>query len=163
MSPSRSAGPVRDLGLLLARIVLGLIFAAHGYQKLFTFGPAGVAESFSGMGVPAVGLVGPAIAVVELVGGILLILGAFTSLVGIVLAAEMLVAALVAHLPLGLFIENGGWELVGALGAGVLALAAAGAGRYSLDRALPGGKRRDRARSVTASASETTPATASHS
>jgi putative oxidoreductase len=152
MAPARPLTPVRDLGLLLARIALGLIFAAHGYQKLFTFGPAGVTQSFEGMGVPLAGITGPAIALVELLGGILLILGAFTSIVGLVLAVEMLVAAFVAHLPMGLFIENGGWELVGALGAGALALAAVGAGRYSLDRAL--GRRRGRSASTSAAASE---------
>lgn len=65
----------------------------------------------------------------------------------------MLVAALLVHLPMGVFIDNGGWELVGALGAGALLLAAVGAGRYSVDRVLPGGKkRRSRGRSASTSA-----------
>ncbi|MGP9538196.1 DoxX family protein [Brachybacterium sp. AOP43-C2-M15] len=151
MASARTLGPVHDLGLLLARLVLGAIFAAHGYQKLFVFGPAGVSESFRGMGIPAPEITGPLIGGIELVGGILLALGALTSVVGLVLAADMLVAALVAHLPMGLFIDDGGWELVGALGAGALVLAAAGAGRFSLDRLRPGRKRGARRRTAASS------------
>lgn len=148
MTPTASAGPVRDLGLLIARLTLGVIFFAHGYQKVVQFGMAGVTESFRGMGVPAAEIAGPVIAYVELIGGALLILGAFTSIVGLILAVEMAVAALLAHAPMGLFIDNGGWELVGALGAGALALAAVGSGRYSLDRLRGRGKRRTRGRSA---------------
>ena len=79
---------------------------------------------------------GPFVAYAELIGGILLILGAFTSVVGLLLAAEMIVAALLVHLPMGVFVDNGGWELVGALGAGALLLAAVGAGRLSVVRRL---------------------------
>lgn len=163
MASARPHGPVRDLGLLLARLVLGAIFAAHGHQKLFQFGPAGVSESFRGMGIPAPGITGPAIGALELVGGILLALGALTGIVGLLLAADMLVAALVAHLPGGVFIDNGGWELVGALGAGALVLAAVGAGSFSLDRLLPGRRRGARRRSAATSRSAAEPATASSS
>ncbi|WP_114853314.1 DoxX family protein [Brachybacterium sp. YJGR34] len=138
MAPARSTGPVRDLGLLIARVVLGVIFTAHGYQKVVQFGLDGVTESFRGMGVPAPEIVAPVVAYLELVGGILLILGAFTAIVGIALAIDMFGAALLVHLPQGLFIDAGGWELVGALGAGALALAAVGAGSWSVDRALFG-------------------------
>ena len=148
MTLTPSAGPVRDLGLLIARLALGAIFFAHGYQKIAQFGMAGVTESFRGMGVPAAEIAGPVVAYVELIGGALLILGAFTSIVGLILAVEMAVAALLVHVPMGVFIENGGWELVGALAAGALALAAVGAGRYSLDRLRSRGKRRVRGRST---------------
>lgn len=140
MSRFLTAGPARDLGLLIARIALGAIFFAHGYQKVAQFGMAGVTDSFRGMGVPVAEIAGPVIAYVELIGGALLILGAFTSIVGLVLAVEMLVAALLVHLPMGVFIDNGGWELVGALGAGALALAVAGAGGLSVDRVLGRGR-----------------------
>lgn len=153
MALPRTAGPVRDIGLLLARIVLGAIFFAHGYQKVVQFGMAGVTESFRGMGVPVAEIAGPAVAYLELIGGALLILGALTPLVGLILAIDMLVAALLVHVPAGVFIDNGGWELVGALGAGALMLAAVGAGRYSVDRVLPGRKHRGRGRSAAASTS----------
>ena len=92
------------------------------------------------MGVPAPEIAAPVVALVELVGGIALIVGAFTAIAGLLLAIDMLVAALLAHVPQGLFIDAGGWELVGALGAGALALAAVGAGRFSLDGARRGGR-----------------------
>jgi putative oxidoreductase len=92
------------------------------------------------------------VAVVELVGGIALIAGAFTGIVGLLLAIDMLVAVLLVHLSAGLFIDNGGWELVGALGAGALALAAVGAGRFSVDGLLRG-KRGSRSRAASHSAS----------
>ena len=154
MATSSRSGITADLGLLVARIVLGAIFAAHGYQKLVTFGLAGVTENFRGMGVPAPEIAAPVVALVELVGGIALVLGAFTAIAGLLLAIDMLAAALIAHIPQGLFIDAGGWELVGALGAGALALAAVGAGRFSLDGLRRGGRgSRSRAASHAASAS----------
>ena len=153
MSRFLTAGPVRDLGLLIARIALGAIFFAHGYQKVAQFGMAGVTDSFRGMGVPVAEIAGPVIAYVELIGGALLVLGAFTSIVGLILAVEMLVAALLVHLPMGVFIDNGGWELVGALGAGALALAVVGAGRVSVDRVLGLGRTGRRAATTRSAAS----------
>jgi putative oxidoreductase len=152
MAASSRTGLTPDLGLLVARVLLGVIFAAHGYQKLVTFGLAGATESFRGMGVPAPEIAAPVVAVVELVGGIALIAGAFTGIVGLLLAIDMLVAVLLVHLSAGLFIDNGGWELVGALGAGALALAAVGAGRFSVDGLLRG-KRGSRSRAASHSAS----------
>ncbi|ATG56063.1 hypothetical protein CFK41_15700 [Brachybacterium ginsengisoli] len=156
MALHRTAGPVRDIGLLIARVVLGAIFLAHGYQKVVQFGLPGVTESFRGMGVPAAEIAGPIVAYAELVGGALLVLGALTTIVGLVLAIDMAVAAVLVHLPAGIFIDNGGWELVGALGAGALALAAMGAGRYSVDRLLRGGKRRGRSGSTSTHAAGVT-------
>lgn len=149
MAASSRTGMASDLGLLVARILLGAIFAAHGYQKLVTFGLAGATESFRGMGVPAPEIAAPVVAFVELIGGIALILGAFTAIAGLLLAIDMLAAALIAHIPQGLFIDAGGWELVGALGAGALAIAVVGAGRLSLD-ALLRGRRGSRSRASSA-------------
>lgn len=132
---------LRDLGLFVARIVLGVVFAAHGYQKVAQMGVGAVSDMFAGMGIPLPQIAGPFVAWLELVGGILLILGAFTPIVGVALAIDMLVAAILVHASKGLFIDGGGWELVGALGAGALALAAAGAGRFSLDHAILGRRR----------------------
>ncbi|EWS81585.1 membrane protein [Brachybacterium phenoliresistens] len=156
MAPSTPAGrsALSDLGLLLARVALGVIFAAHGYQKVFQFGMPGVAESFSGMGVPFAQVAAPVVAYAELIGGVLLVLGAFTPIVGLVLTVDMLVAALLVHLPQGLFVDQGGWELVGALGAGALALAAVGAGRYSADATVLGRRRSARGRARSSAAAE---------
>lgn len=156
MAPSTSAGrsALSDLGLLLARVALGVVFAAHGYQKVFQFGVPGVTESFVGMGVPFAQVAAPVVAYAELIGGVLLVLGAFTPIVGLVLAVDMLVAALLVHVPQGLFVDQGGWELVGALGAGALALAAVGPGRYSADATVLGRGRSSRSRARSSAAAE---------
>lgn len=128
----------RDLGLLVARIVLGVVFTAHGIQKISEWGLDATAQNFAGMGVPMPELAAPVVAILELAGGIALILGVLTPWVGILLAIDMLVAALLVHVGSGVFVDGGGWELVGGLGAGALALAATGSGRLSLDHLFVG-------------------------
>ena len=133
--------------LLVARIALGVVFVAHGAQKLFTFGLAGTADAFAGMGVPAPQASALFAAVVELVGGAALVLGAGVPVAALLLVVDMLGALVLVHAPHGVFVENGGVELVAALGAGALVLAVTGAGRYSLDHLV--GARRGVRRSVT--------------
>lgn len=122
-----------DIAKLISRILLGVILIAHGWDKFGITGLEGITGFFDSIGVPAAGIAAPLVAIVEILGGILLILGAFTRVTGIVVALLMLGAALFAHTGAGIFVANGGWELVGAIGAGYLALAAAGPGRYSID------------------------------
>ena len=127
---------VRSIALLVSRIILGVILVAHGYQKFAEWTLAGTAQAFAGMGIPLPGVSAAVAAIIELVGGILLILGAFTPIVGVLVFLQMLVAAVLVHIGNGIFVADGGWELVGAIGAGALALAAAGAGRWSVDGLL---------------------------
>lgn len=119
--------------LLLSRILLGVILIAHGWDKFQLTGLAGVTGYFDSLGIPAAAVAAPVVALIELLGGILLILGLFTPIASVVVTVVMVGAALFAHLSNGLFVTEGGWELVGAIAAGTLALAAVGAGRYSLD------------------------------
>ena len=132
-----SSGRQLDLGLGILRIVAGLIFAVHGGQKLFVFGLDGVTGAFAGMGVPLAGIVGPAVALLEFFGGLALIAGFLTRPVALLLAANMLGALLLVHLPAGFFLPNG-YEFVLALLGAVATLAATGAGRWSLDERLFG-------------------------
>ena len=136
MSIFRSASPAQiSLGLLALRLVTGLVFIAHGAQKVFVYGFDGVAGSFAGLGIPMAGLVGPAVALVELLGGLALVAGLLTRLAGAGLAVVMLGAVLIAHLAGGFFLPTG-YEFALTLFGASLALAATGAGQFSLDALL---------------------------
>ncbi|WP_407359069.1 DoxX family protein [Microbacterium sp. LTA6] len=140
MTNTSAPSAAASLGLLVLRVVVGAIFIAHGAQKIFEFTLPGTIESFTAMGVPLPAIAATVVAFVEFGGGILLVLGFFTRLVGILLAINMVVALVLVHLPAGLWVDNGGYEFVAVLGAAALALALIGAGRLSLDRALLRGR-----------------------
>lgn len=128
-----------DAALTLLRVIAGTVFIAHGAQKLFVFGIAGVSGAFGQMGVPFPGIIGPSIALLEFFGGIALVIGVLTRLASLGLAANMVGAILLVHLKAGFF-NPAGIEFPLALLGTSLALVLAGAGEFSLDAVI--GKRR---------------------
>jgi putative oxidoreductase len=120
-------------GIALLRIVTGVIFFVHGWQKLFTFGYEGTTGAFTQMGVPQPAIGAAIVIAVELLGGLALILGFLTRLVALPLAIDMLVALALVHLSAGFFAGNGGYEFVLLLAGASLALFLTGAGAFALD------------------------------
>jgi putative oxidoreductase len=127
-----------NTALTVLRVIVGFIFAAHGWQKFNEFTIAGTQAAFGKMGVPAADVVAPIVATIELVGGIALIAGVLTRVFAAVLALDMLGALFLVHAPAGLFADKGGYELVLALAATAAAVALTGAGRISIDAAVFG-------------------------
>ncbi len=136
---------LKDLAALIARVALGVIFVAHGWQKLNTNGLDATKAGFEGMDIPFPTFSAYFATFVELVGGGLLIVGLLTPIVGLLLVIDMIGALVFVHLDKGVFVAEGGWELVVGLGAGALLLAVVGAGTYSLDGVFGRGRSRSRA------------------
>jgi putative oxidoreductase len=124
--------------LTILRVIAGFLFAAHGWQKFNEWTIAGTQASFAKMGVPAAELAAPAVATLELVGGIALVLGVLTRVFAALLAVDMLGALFLVHASAGVFAATGGYELVLLLASGALAIALTGAGRLAVDQALFG-------------------------
>jgi putative oxidoreductase len=121
-----------DRGLLLLRIAVGVVFIAHGWQKLFVFGHAGVTGALASLGIPFPGLNAVLVTAAEFGGGLFLLAGVATRAAAAVVAFAMAVAVVAAHLSHGFFAPAGVEYPLTLLLANV-ALVMTGAGRYSLD------------------------------
>lgn len=128
------------LGSLMLRIPLGIIFAAHGAQKLFGafggYGLEGTGQWMASIGLTPGYLMALLAGSAEFLGGIALLVGLLTRPAALLLAFTMAVAILAVHVGNGLFMSNNGYEFGLALLAGSLALGIQGGGRWSLDRLI---------------------------
>ena len=114
--------------LAALRMMSALLFIEHGTQKFFNFPPA--EQPFSDL-MNIIGIAG----VLEVVGGILLLIGLFTRPVAFVLCGFMAVAYFMAHAPQGPFPITNGGEAAALYCFAFLYMAAAGGGTWSIDAA----------------------------
>jgi len=134
----RVIGNKQNLALLITRVVVGLVFVAHGIQK-FQGGISGVAGFFDGLGIPAPQFFAWVVALIETFGGAALILGIFTRIGALFLSGVMVVAIITVKTKLGLiapFAQGAGMELDLALLAGLLSLVLQGSGIFSLEEKM---------------------------
>ncbi|MCG7248543.1 DoxX family protein [Corynebacterium simulans] len=127
---------VRDTALLLLRAVLGLVFVAHGVDKMFFAGIDETTGQFSAMGIPQPHVSAYIAALGEMIGGSLLVVGLLTTFVAGALALFMACALYFAHLGHGLFAADGGFEYPAVLIASLVMIVVFGSGRVSLDGVL---------------------------
>lgn len=125
---------------LALRIPLGLVFMAHGSQKLFSwfggYGLEGTGQWMASIGLEPGYLMALLSGSAEFFGGLLILLGLLTRPAAFVLALTMLVAIVAVHLPNGLFMANNGYEFGLVLLAGSISLLIAGSGDVAVDKVL---------------------------
>jgi putative oxidoreductase len=121
--------------IAVLRVVVGIVFLAHGWQKLFVYGFHGTAGFFAGAGIPLPAVSSVVVTLVEFLGGIALLVGLLTRWAAALNGFDMLVAILAVHLKKGFFSPMG-VEYPLTLLAACLLLAALGPGAASVDGAL---------------------------
>ena len=127
-------------GMTVLRIFVGIIFAAHGAQKLFGlfggYGLAGTAQWMESIGLAPGQLMALLAGGTEFFGGLALIIGLLTRPAALGLTFTLLVAIFSVHISNGLFMTNNGYEFALALLGGTVAVLLEGAGKLSVDRII---------------------------
>lgn len=129
-----------SLAPVALRIAAGIIFMAHGAQKLFGwfggYGLEGTGQWMASIGLEPGYFMALMAGSAEFFGGLFLLLGLLTRATSLVLAFTMLVAIVTVHLPNGLFMSNNGYEFGLALMVISISTTISGAGRFSIDNLL---------------------------
>ena len=116
----------------ILRVAVGIVFLAHGAQKLFVLHFSGVTHLFTQAGIPLPHLSAVVVTLVEFLGGLALVLGLGTRIGALLLAIDMLCAIALVHFKLGFFAPRG-FEYPFVLLAANIGLALTGAGALALD------------------------------
>ncbi|GAB5382635.1 MAG: DoxX family protein [Aliiglaciecola sp.] len=127
-------------GALALRVPVGVIFMAHGAQKLFGsfggYGLEGTGQWMASIGLEPGYLMALLAGSAEFFGGLFILLGLLTRPSAIALAITMIVAIFTVHFQNGFFMSNGGYEFGLALLAASVSLALSGAGKAAIDNAI---------------------------
>ena len=129
-----------DFGLLLIRVIIGVLFIGHGAQKLFGwfggYGLKGTGSWFESIGMKPGVTMALFAGLAELIGGSLFTLGLLTPLAGIMIAGTMVMAIVKVHAQNGLWATANGYEYNLTLLAVAIGIALIGPGQYALDAFL---------------------------
>ncbi|MGG3468431.1 DoxX family protein [Neobacillus pocheonensis] len=129
-----------NIGLLIIRLVIGVLFVGHGAQKLFGwfggYGLKGTGGWFESIGMKPGVTMALFAGLAELIGGILFTLGLLTPLAGLLIAGTMVMAILKVHAANGLWATANGYEYNLTLLAVAIGVALTGPGQYALDAFL---------------------------
>ena len=126
-------GDCSDVAPLVLRVVLGIIFLYHGYDKVFVKGQEAITGFMDSLGLPLPSLMAFLVSYGELIGGIMLIVGICTYWVSLIDIVIALVALFTVHLGNGFSMANGGYEYILLILAASISTFITGAGKYSLD------------------------------
>ena len=131
---------MKDWASIPLRFGIGIMFMYHGLQKAFgLFGGSGIngfAQMLKGLGFTPPVFWSYVVAYVELIGGLLLILGLLTRATSLLLAVLMVVAAVKVHLPNGFSFMKGGYEYNFIIICACLALTMLGGGKLSVNQKM---------------------------
>ncbi|AZU62636.1 DoxX family protein [Neobacillus mesonae] len=126
-----------NIGLLIIRLVIGVLFIGHGAQKLFGwfggYGLKGTGGWFESIGVKPGVTMALFAGLAEFIGGLMFALGLLTPLAGILIAGTMAMAIVKVHAPNGLWATSNGYEYNLTLIAVAIGVALIGPGQYALD------------------------------
>lgn len=129
-----------NIGLLIIRVVIGVLFIGHGAQKLFGsfggYGLKGTGGWFESIGIKPGVTMALIAGLAELFGGILFTLGLLTPLAGIMIAGTMVMAIVKVHGQNGLWSTANGYEYNLTILAVAIGVALIGPGQYALDTFL---------------------------